>query len=65
MTKNHTWKMPDWKLHTLENDRKIMPKKMTEIARLEFAIMENAHPGQCQNGNFTQWKIIGKSHPGK
>ena len=65
MTENHAWKMPEWKLHTLENDRKITPRKMTENAQLEFARMENAHPGKCQNGNCTPWKMTEKSHPGK
>ena len=27
--------------------------------------MENAHPGKCQNGNCTPWKMTEKSHPGK
>ena len=40
-----TWKMPEWKLHALENDRKITPSKMTENLQLEFARMENTQPG--------------------
>ena len=65
ITEKRTWKMPEWKLHTLENDRKITPRKMTENAQLEFARMENAHPGKCQNGNCTPRKMTEKSHPGK
>ena len=38
---------------------------MTENAQLEFARMENAHPGKCQNGNCTTWKMTEKSHPRK
>ena len=57
--------MPEWKLHTLENDRKITPQKMTENEQLEFARMENAHPGKYQNGNCTPWKMTRKSHTGK
>ena len=60
-----TWKIPEWKLHALENDRKITPWKMTENAQSEFARMENAHPGKCQNGNCTPWKMTEKSHSGK
>ena len=48
----------------MENDRKVTPQKMTKNAQLEFARMENAHPGKCQNGNFTPWKMTEKSHPG-
>ena len=48
---------------------------MTENAQYEFASMENAHPGKCQNGNCTLRKMTEKSnlenarievaHPGK
>ena len=65
MTENHAWKMPEWKLHTLENDRKITPRKMIENAQLEFARMENAHPGKCQKENCTPQIMTKKSHPGK
>ena len=57
--------MPEWKLHALENDRKITPRKITENWQLEFARMENARPGKCQNGNCTPRKMTEKSHPGK
>ena len=65
-------KMPDWKLHTLENARmenaqplkcqkgndwKITPRKMTENGQLEFARTENTHPWKCQNGNCKPWKV--------
>ena len=40
-----TWKMPKWKLHALENDRKFTPLKMTENLQLEFARMEKTQPG--------------------
>ena len=49
--------MPEWKLHALENDRKITPQKITEISILENARMEIVHPGKCQNGKYTTWKI--------
>ena len=65
MTENHTWKMPEWKWHTLETDRKITPQKMTENALVEFARMENIHSGKCQNGNCSPWKITEKSDPRK
>ena len=34
--------MPEWKLHTPENDRKITPQKMAENAHAENDRMENA-----------------------
>ena len=37
---------------------------MTENAQVEFARMENAHPGKFKNGNCTPWKMTQKSHPG-
>ena len=55
-----TCKIPEWKLHTLENDRKITRWKMTENAQLEFARMENAQPVECQNGNCTSRKMTEK-----
>ena len=44
--------MPEWKLHTLENDIKITPCKMTGKLNLENARMKIAHPGKC-----TTWKM--------
>ena len=49
--------MPEWKLHTQENDRKITPQNMTEKSNLENARMEIAHPGKYQNGKCTTWKM--------
>ena len=43
--KTHYWKMTEWKMHTLENDRKITSWKMEEKSPLENDRMENAHPG--------------------
>ena len=40
--------MTEWKMHTLENDRKITPWKMTENTTLENDRMENAHPEKWQ-----------------
>ena len=40
--------MPEWKLHTPENDRK---------SNLENARIEVAHPGKLQNGKFTTQKM--------
>ena len=39
----HDWKMTEWKMHTMENDRKITHWKMTENTHLE-----NAQPGKWQ-----------------
>ena len=60
-----TWKITEWKLYALENDRKIRPWKIAENARLEIARIENAHPGKYQNGNCTPQKMTEKSHPRK
>ena len=49
--------MPEWKLHTPENGRKITARKMTEKSNLENARMVIAHPGKYQNGKCTTWKI--------
>ena len=36
--------MPEWKMHNLENDRKVTPWKMIEN-------IGNAHPGKCQKNH--------------
>ena len=61
----HYWKMPEWKLHALENDRKITSQKMMENWQLEFVRLENTHPGKYQNGHCMPWKMTEKSHPWK
>ena len=38
-------KIPEWKLHNLEKDRKCTPWKITEKSCLENYRMENAHLG--------------------
>ena len=47
--------MTEWKMHTMENGRKITHWKMTENTPPEIGRMENAHP----------WKMAEKSYPGK
>ena len=55
-----TWKMPEWKLHTPENDRKITPQKMAENSYLENSRMENAHPGFQQNIEILSFLSVGE-----
>ena len=38
---------------------------MLENAQLEFARMENAHNGKCQNGNWTPLKMTKNNNPEK
>ena len=44
--------MTEWKMHTMENDRKITHWKMTENTHLE-----NAQPGKCTPWKMTEWKM--------
>ena len=62
------WKLTEWKMHTLENGRKITPWKKTENASLENERMENAHPGNWQNNHtleFDRKYNTGKCQNGK
>ena len=44
--KIHHWKMTEWKMHTMENGRKITSWKMEENPLLENDRMEITHPGK-------------------
>ena len=44
--KIHTWKMPESKMHNIENERKHTYRKMAENAHLEIARFENAQHGK-------------------
>ena len=66
--------MPEWKMHNLENDRKVTPWKMIEnIGNAHSGKCQKNHTlendrkittGKCQNGKCTTWKMTEKSHPG-
>ena len=51
------WKMPEWKLLTLENDRKIRPQKIPEKSDLKNARVEIEHPVKYQDEKCTTWRI--------
>ena len=44
--KHTTSKMPEWKMHSMENERKSTYWKMIDFTLLENARMENAQPGK-------------------
>ena len=48
-------KLTEWRMHTLENGRKITPWKKTENASLENERVENAHPGKWQNNHTLEF----------
>ena len=41
--------MKEWKMHDIENDRKITPWKKTIKSHLKNDRMENAHPENYRN----------------
>ena len=45
--------MPEWKLLTLENDRKIRPQKIPEKSDLKNARVEIEHPVKYQDEKCT------------
>ena len=69
-----TWKMLEWKMHTLENNRECTHWKMTEKAPPEYDRMKNAQPRSDRKGmplkmieNSCMYIMenVEKSHTGK
>ena len=54
-----TWKMLEWKMHTMENNRKCTDWKMTENTQPEQDRMKNAQPRSDKKG--TPLKMIENS----
>ena len=57
MTENHTWKMPEWKWHTLENDRKIKFEKCQNGNCTPWKIPEWAMYNPEIDRKFRPWKM--------
>ena len=45
-----TWKMMEWKMHTMENNKKCKDWKMTEYTQPEYDRMKNAQPRNARKG---------------
>ena len=51
-----TWKMMEWKMHTMKNNRKCTDWNMTENTQPEYDRMKNAQPRNDRKG--TPLKMI-------